>query len=76
MAMWKRQYYTLHASLPALPYFDKAKVLPISRERLEARMGMLAPEDAETMEKVKPVGSHAACSTVFSTLPSSFLTGC
>ncbi len=50
--MWERQYYTLHASLPALPYFDKAKVLPISRERLEARMGMLAPEDAETMEKV------------------------
>lgn len=51
MGIWQRQYYTLHASLPALPPFHKAKVLPISRERLEMRLGMLAAEDAEVVEQ-------------------------
>lgn len=38
-------YFTLVASLPALPHFERAKRLPISRERLEARLTMLTPED-------------------------------
>lgn len=43
----KNIYYTLIASLPFLPRFDQARRLPITLERLEARMSMLALEDAE-----------------------------
>jgi hypothetical protein len=39
----------LLSSLPALPHFRRAKALPIGAERLRARLGMLAPEDAETL---------------------------
>lgn len=52
MKFWKRRYYTLLSSLPALPRFHKAKVLPISRERLEARLRMLADEDANVVEQI------------------------
>lgn len=43
--MKNRDYYTLVASLPHLPRFDKAERLPISRERLLQRMTMLEPKD-------------------------------
>jgi hypothetical protein len=39
----------LLSSLPALPYVARAKVLPISGERLRARFGVLAPDDAATV---------------------------
>ena len=45
-------YYTLVASLPLLPRFDRAERLPISRERLAERLRMLAPQDAATLEQV------------------------
>jgi hypothetical protein len=44
-----RTYYTLVASLPALPYFETAERLPINRDRLEQRLTMLLPEDRETV---------------------------
>lgn len=44
-----RVYYTLIASLPALPYFERARRLPINRERLEGRLSMLAADDRETV---------------------------
>lgn len=43
--MKSRNYYTLIASLPYLPRFDKAERLPITRERLIQRLKMLDPED-------------------------------
>jgi len=42
-------YYTLVASLPHLPRFDRAKRLPINREQLDQRLGMLSDEDAEVV---------------------------
>ena len=49
----KRQvYYTLLASLPALPRFDRAERLPISRERLLQRFKMLTPHDAALLEQI------------------------
>lgn len=47
----RRHYYTLIASLPRLPRFDRAERLPINRERLSERLGMLEPEDAELVER-------------------------
>jgi hypothetical protein len=44
-------YYTLIASLPRLPRFDRAERLPINRERLRERLKMLEPEDAELVER-------------------------
>ena len=41
----------LLSSLPALPYFTRAKALPISAERLRSRLGMLAQDDAETLNR-------------------------
>lgn len=38
-------YVTLVASLPTLPDFERAKRLPINRERLDRRLLMLTPED-------------------------------
>ena len=46
--MWRRSYFTLVASLPPLPHFERAKTLPINPERLEARLRMLDPDDAES----------------------------
>lgn len=43
--MKNKGYYTLVASLPHLPRFDKADRLPITRERLIERLKMLDPED-------------------------------
>ena len=40
-----RCYYTLIASLPPLPHFEKATRLPINRERLQGRLRMLTEQD-------------------------------
>lgn len=47
--MRQPQYYTLVASLPHLPRFDRAKRLPINREQLELRLTMLSEDDAEVV---------------------------
>jgi len=44
-----RVYYTLIASLPPLPDFERARRLPINRERLEGRLSMLEADDRETV---------------------------
>ena len=44
-------YYTLVASLPWLPRFDRTDRLPITRERLLKRFRMLNPDDAELVER-------------------------
>jgi hypothetical protein len=49
--MGSQPYYTLLASLPPLPRFDQADRLPITRERLRQRFSMLAPDDAELLER-------------------------
>ncbi len=49
----QRRYYTLITSLPRLPRFDRAQRLPINRERLDERLGMLEPEDAELVERAR-----------------------
>jgi hypothetical protein len=46
-------YYTLVASLPWLPRFDKAERLPISEKRLRTRLGVLEPEDAEVVKRAR-----------------------
>lgn len=51
MRLGQRQYYTLVASLPHLPRFDRAKMLPISIERLNARGSILEPEDAAVLDQ-------------------------
>ena len=48
--MGSQPYYTLLASLPPLPRFDRAVRLPITRERLRRRYSMLTPEDAALFE--------------------------
>lgn len=40
-----RRYYQLVASLPALPYFRRARLLPISRRRVEERLAYLHEDD-------------------------------
>ncbi len=40
-----RRYYQLVASLPALPHFRRARLLPMSRKRLEDRLEFLHEED-------------------------------
>jgi hypothetical protein len=44
--MGSQPYFTLLASLPPLPRFDRTQRLPITRERLQQRYRMLTPEDA------------------------------
>lgn len=39
------RYFTLLASLPALPDFETARRLPINRQRLDRRLEMLSPGD-------------------------------
>jgi hypothetical protein len=46
MPLLDERYYTLIASLPALPFFEAAERLPINRERLDRRLRMLNQEDA------------------------------
>jgi len=50
--MGTQPYYTLLASLPPLPRFDRAERLPINRERMQQRLSMLTPEDVELFEYV------------------------
>lgn len=45
------QYFTLVASLPPLPRFDRADRLPINRVRLQERLTMLQPRHAETAQR-------------------------
>lgn len=45
------QQVMLLSSLPALPHFTRAKALPISADRLRTRLGMLAQDDAETLDR-------------------------
>jgi len=49
--MGKEPYYTLLASLPPLPRFDQAERPPTTRARLRQRFSMLAPDDAELLER-------------------------
>jgi hypothetical protein len=46
-------YYTLTTSLPVLPHFDRAERLPITREKLDLRLRMLEPEDAQLLKSVE-----------------------
>ena len=50
--MRRQPYYTLLASLPPLPRFDRADRLPISRERLNQRCKMLTPDDARLLDRM------------------------
>lgn len=50
--MKNKGYYTLVASLPHLPRFDKAERLPITRERLLQRLKMLDCDDYKLAELV------------------------
>lgn len=47
-----RHYYTLIASLPPLPHFAAAHHLPINRDRLQARLTMLHPEDRQRVRRL------------------------
>lgn len=47
------RYYTLVASLPALPYFEVAQRVPLNRVRLQQRVDMLTPEDAAELHRVE-----------------------
>jgi hypothetical protein len=47
--MTRQPYYTLLASLPPLPRFDRNERLPISRERLQQRLRMLNSDDAQLL---------------------------
>ena len=50
MRLWPHGYHMLVCSLPALPArFDDPGPLPISPERLQDRLRLLAPGDAEEM---------------------------
>jgi hypothetical protein len=46
-------YFTLMASLPQLPRFDRALRLPINRERLDARLAWLTPADALSVRQAE-----------------------
>ncbi|MEQ8967683.1 MAG: DUF2764 family protein [Azospirillaceae bacterium] len=47
------RYWTLVASLPALPDFERAERLPINPERLGERLAMLEPDDAAEAARVQ-----------------------
>lgn len=51
----QRQYYTLVASLPLLPHFDRAERLPINEVRLAERLRMLEPGDRRVVERTQAV---------------------
>jgi hypothetical protein len=48
----QNEYYTLIASLPPLPHFDRAERLPINRVRLRERFKMLEPDDMMVVQHV------------------------
>ncbi|HUL13479.1 MAG TPA: DUF2764 family protein [Methylococcaceae bacterium] len=50
-------YYTLIGSLPHLPRLEKAQRLPISRLKLEQRLRMLEPEDADQLARAELLAS-------------------
>jgi hypothetical protein len=50
--MGTREYYTLMASLPALPYFERASRLPINEVRLRKRMEMLDGDHQIMVKKI------------------------
>ncbi len=53
MIWFETAYYTLLGSLPALPrHFEDVDRLPISRIKLDERLQMLEPADAEIMEQM------------------------
>jgi len=61
--MFDPRYYTLVASLPALPHFKRAERLPINRQRLEERLRLLADADSSTLAHARAVvewGAHSA----------------
>ncbi len=51
MKTMRQTYYTLLASLPPLPRFDRVERLPISAERLAQRLRMLNSHDAQVLER-------------------------
>lgn len=51
ISLFHHQYYTLIASLPPLPRFDRAERLPINRVRLQQRLKMLQPKHAQVVER-------------------------
>ena len=52
MTTRKRKYFTLVASLPGLPFFDRAERLPINMERLKERLTMLSHEDQKMVDQI------------------------
>lgn len=67
MPFGDRQYYTFLTGVPRLPRFDRAERLPIHRERLQRRLGLLAEPDRRAVERVaqlltwrRPASSDAA----------------
>jgi hypothetical protein len=48
-----RRYYQLVASLPALPDFRRARLLPMSRRRLEERLSLLHADDLEELMRAE-----------------------
>lgn len=55
MQLWSNSYHMLVASLPPLPTHLVVTRLPISPERLDGRLRLLAPEDAREMERLMAV---------------------
>lgn len=52
MALWSNSYHMLISSLPPLPPRLDVGRLPISLERLQGRLRMLEPEDAQEMGRM------------------------
>ena len=50
-----RSYYTLVASLPALPWSFQTDRVPITWPRLEHRLKMLTPEDSEVVNQLRTI---------------------
>jgi len=48
-------YYDLIASLPQLPYFERAERLPITPLRLGQRLSRLRPEHADQLNRARPL---------------------
>ncbi len=46
-------YYAIAASLPALPRFDRARRLPITRRQLDMRLAMLADADRRSVDDLE-----------------------
>ncbi len=52
MKLWHNSYHMLISSLPPLPARFDVNRLPISAERLQNRLRMLAPEDAQEIDRL------------------------